>query len=141
MKLRGILVSVGWSVMISSIILQVLYVTPALDWREYVLLVLASLLSGALIVDLGDVILGYFLVLLFSFSIMTFTIGVLPSVTGAVQSGFMASDLLVSNGLLTIVKATFPGVWVVCLLAGIVGGGIGERLEPYYEQKGSEVQK
>ena len=141
MKARAILVAFGWSFIISSIILQVLYVTPALSWPHYVLLVLASLMCGMLIVDLGDIILSYFMVLLFSFSTTVFFLGVLPSIAGTLQSGFMTSDLIISVSMLMIAKSTFPGVWVLCLLAGMLGGGIGERIEPFPGEENEEAPK
>jgi len=141
MNTRTVLVAVGWSFLISSIILQALYVTPVLSWPFYVLLVLASLICGMLIVDLKDIILSYFVVLLFSFSTITFFLGVLPSLTGKLQTGFLTSDLVVSSAVLMIVKSTFPGVWVFCLLSGIFGGGIGERIEPFPEFEDDEVSR
>ena len=141
MRARTILVAFGWSFIISSIILQALYVTPTLSWAYYVLLVLASVMCGMLIVDLGDIIMSYFMVLLFSFSTATFFLGVLPSVAGALQSGFMTSDLVVSSAMLMIAKSTFPGVWVLCLLAGMLGGGIGERIEPFPGEESEEAPK
>jgi hypothetical protein len=141
MNARTVLVAAGWSFIISSVILQVLYVTPTISWSCYVILVLASVMCGILIVDLKDIILSYFLVLLFSFSVTTFMLGILPSVTGMLQSGFMTSDLIVSFAILMIVKSTFPGIWVFCLLAGILGGGIGETIEPFFEEEDYGVQK
>jgi hypothetical protein len=132
---RTIIVAFGWAFLISSIILQVLYVTPVMSWPHYILLVLVSTVCGMLIVDLQDVVLSYFLVLLFSFSLTTFFLGVLPSLTGALQSGFMASDLVVSSAIMMIIRSTFPSVWVLCLLAGVIGGGIGERIEPFAEEE------
>ena len=111
-----------------------LYVSPGLQWAHYVLLIFVSAVCGMLIVDLKDVILSYFLVMLFSFSMTTFVFGVLPSITGALRSGFMASDLVVSSAVMMIIKSTFPGVWVLCLLGGVIGGGIGERIEPLVEE-------
>jgi len=98
-------------------------------------------MCGMLIVDLGDIIMSYFMVLLFSFSTATFFLGVLPSVAGALQSGFMTSDLVVSSAMLMIAKSTFPGVWVLCLLAGMLGGGIGERIEPFPGEESEEAPK
>lgn len=139
MNTRTVLVAAGWSFLISSIVLQVLYVTPGLSWYHYVLLVLASLISGTLIVDLKDVVISYFMVVVLSFSTMTFFLGVLPSIAGKLQSGLLTSDLVVSSALTMVMKITFPGVWVLCLLSGIIGGGIGERVEPFMEIADNEA--
>jgi len=134
MKTRTIMVTFAWSLVISSIILQVLYVTPDISWPHYVLFALASTLCGVMIVDLGDLILSYFVVLPMSFFLTTFFLGILPSITGKLQTRFLASDLLVSYALTMIIKSTFPSVWVICLLAGILGSGIGEWIEPIPEK-------
>ncbi|MCJ7719515.1 hypothetical protein MUO69_06260 [Candidatus Bathyarchaeota archaeon] len=133
MKIQTILVAVAWSFIISSIVLQVLYVTPGLSWPYIVLLMLGSFLSGILIVDLKDVILSYFFVLPSSLFTMTFVLGILPSITGKLQTGFMTSDLVISSAFTLVMKNTFPIVWVLCLLAGVIGGGVGERIEPLAE--------
>jgi hypothetical protein len=40
-----------------------------------------------------------------------------------------------------IFRSTFPGVWVLCLLAGMLGGGIGERIEPFAGEEDYGVPK
>jgi len=135
MNIRTVPVACAWSFIISSIILQVLYVTPEISWPHYILFALGSIVCGIVIVDLEDVILGYFIVLPLSLFTSAFFLGILPSITGKVQSGFLTSDLLVSSAFTMIMKSTFPGVWIVCLLTGILGSGIGERIEPISEAK------
>jgi len=131
MDTKAVLVAVAWAFIMSSIILQVLYVTPELSWPYITLLVLGSFVSGILIVDLKDVILSYFIVLPLSLFTMTFILGILPSITGKLQSGFLASDLVISYAFTLIIKSTFPAVWILCLLAGILGSGLGEKIEPF----------
>jgi hypothetical protein len=129
MNTRTLLIALGWSLAISSIILQVLYTSPSLEWYHYVLLLLVSMLSGAVIIDLRDIILSYIIVLPLSLGTMIFIMGILPALAGKLASGSMAIDLVAGMVINMIMRSTFPGVWVLCLIAGIVGGGIGERIE------------
>jgi hypothetical protein len=130
MRRRTVLVALGWSFLLSSIILQVLYVTPTISVPVYALLVLVSIMCGMLIVDLQDVVLSYFMVVLLSLLITVFMLGVMPSLTGSLPSGFTGIDLIMSSAVMMVATSTFPGVWVLCLLAGVLGGGIGEWIEP-----------
>ncbi len=141
MKAKTVLVALGWSFLISSIILQVLYVTPAISAPFYVLLLLVSAMCGMLIADLQDIILSYFMVMLFSFFTTVFILGVLPSITGSLQSGVMGLNLVLSSAIMMVMQSTFPGVWVLCLFAGVIGGGIGEWIEPIGEDEDSEGSK
>lgn len=141
MKGKTVLVAFGWSFLISSIILQVLYVTPTISAPFYALLVLVSIMCGMLIVDLQDIVLSYFMVVVLSFFTTVFLLGVMPSLTGSLPSGFTGVDLIVSSAIMMVMTSTFPGVWVLCLLAGVLGGGIGEWIEPLGGDEGSEGQK
>lgn len=126
MKLEPIFILCGWSIIISSILLQALYVGPMLSWLHWILLLLASILSGIVLVDLRIIVLGYFPVLALSLLITFFCLAGLPVITGAVLFDVFTDILSVS--IVLVMQSTFPGVWIMCLLAGIFGGGIGERL-------------
>jgi len=131
MKPKSILVALGWAVAICSVILQVLYTSSGsgLLWYHYALLFLVSMLGGIAIVDLKDVILGYFIVFPLSFATLIFVMGILPGVTGKLQSGTMALDVIGGMAINLVMRITFPGVWVLCLLGSILGCGIGEKIE------------
>lgn len=131
MKPKSILIALGWTVTICSVILQVLYTSsgPGLLWYHYAALFLVSMLAGIVIVDLKDVILGYFIVFPLSFATLIFVMGVLPGAAGKLQSGTMALDVIGGMAINMVMRITFPGVWVLCLLGGILGCGIGERIE------------
>jgi len=131
MKPKSILIALGWSVTICSVILQVIYTSSGsgLLWYHYAALFLISMLGGIAIVDLKDVILGYFIVLPMSFATLIFVMGILPGVAGKLQSGTMAVDVIGGMAINLVMRMTFPSVWVLCLLGGILGCGIGERIE------------
>lgn len=131
MKIKSLLIILGWTVSICSVILQMLYTSSGtgLLWYHYIALFAISMLGGIAIVDLKDVILGYFIVFPLSFSLLIFIMGILPSFTGKLQSGTMALDVIGGMTINLVMRTTFPGVWVLCLLAGILGCGIGERIE------------
>ena len=112
--------------MMASIMLQALYVSPMLGWLHWVLLAFASFFSGVVLVDLKTIVLGYFPVLALSLLIVLFFLAGLPVITGGILLGVFMDTLSVSAIL--VVRSTFPGVWIMCLLAGVFGGGVGERL-------------
>jgi len=131
MNLKTVVIGVGWTIAICSVVLQVLYTSSgtALLWYHYVILFLISMLSGVAIVDLKDIILSYFIVFPLSLFMMIFIMGVLPGIAGKIQSGSMALDLVTGMAVNLVMRTTFPGVWVLCLLGSIVGCGIGEKIE------------
>jgi hypothetical protein len=129
MNTRTLLIALCWALATSSIVLQALYTYPSLQWFHYVLLLLISVLSGAVIVDLRDIILSYIIVLPLSLALMIFIMGILPALAGKLASGSMAMELVAAMVINMIMRSTFPGVWVLCLIAGIIGGGIGEKIE------------
>lgn len=127
MKLNLLLIPCGWTILISSIILQALYISPMLMWFHWLLLLLASILSGILLVDLKRIVLSYFVVVALSLFVIIFCLALLPVIAGKVLLETVV-DTLLGSAMVMVVRSTFPGVWIMCLLGGILGGGIGERL-------------
>jgi hypothetical protein len=133
MNIKTALISVAWAFTVSSIILIAFYENPSVPWAHNILILLTGILCGILIVDLKDVILGFFIVFPLSLLMTTFFLAVLPAVTGKLQSGFMAIDILASYAIGLVLKSTFPVTWILCLMSGIFGCAIGERIEPLEE--------
>lgn len=126
MRKKTIIILATWATMISSIILQTLYSSPTLTWFQYLFLFLISTLSGILIADLKEIVLGYFIVVILSLFMMTFCLAMLPSITGKVLPDPSLADLLIQTAIVMVVRATFPSVWICCLLAVILGSAIAE---------------
>lgn len=122
----SIIILSGWAVTISSIVLQALYLSPLLTWFHYLSIFLASVLCGAMILDLKDIILGYLVVIPLSFFIMIFCLAALPGLTGKTLLTKSSLDLSVQYALVIVVRSTFPAVWIECLMAAILGGAIAE---------------
>jgi len=124
MRKKTITILAAWAAIISSIILQALYSSPMLTWFHYLSLFLISTLSGILIADLKEIILGYFIVVLLSVLIIICCLAILPSITGKVLPSLV--DLLVQSAIVLVMRSTFPSVWILCLLAVILGSAIAE---------------
>jgi len=127
LKPKIIFILCGWTILTSSIILQSLYTSPTLSWFHWLLLLLASIFSGILLTDLKTVVLGYFVVIALSLFFIIFCLSILPVITGKVLFA-AALDTLLGSAIVMVIRSTFPGVWIMCLLGGILGGGVGERL-------------
>jgi hypothetical protein len=129
MKTKTIAILTGWAFIISSIILQSLYISPLLLWFHYILLFITSLLCGMIIVDLKDIILGYFFVIPISLLTMIFCLAVLPEITGKILLTSLSLDMLIQSAVIIILRSTFPSVWILCLIAAILGAALGEKLK------------
>jgi len=126
MRKKTITILAAWATIISSIILQALYSSPMLIWFHYLSLFLISTLSGILIADLKEIILGYFIVVLLSVLIIIFCLAILPGITGKILLDPSLADLLVQSAIVLVMRSTFPSVWILCLLAVILGSAIAE---------------
>jgi hypothetical protein len=118
-----------WAITASAIILQALYVQPLLTWHHYLFLFIASILPGILLADLKEIIIGYFIMCLLSLFIMTFSLAILPVISGKVPPIPSLIDMLLQSALITIFRSTLPSVWILCLISAILGSAIAEYLK------------
>jgi hypothetical protein len=115
-------------VITASIILNRLFqgLEASLSAPEFLLIFLASVLAGILLVDPETIILGY--VGLLALSIAIVYVGfTLPVLVGSIQSAVLAQSLM--EGTIGIIaRIVFFYLLIPCLMGGILGGIIGERL-------------
>ena len=113
-----------WSLAIASIFAQALYQRSYLTLLDQTLVVLTCLVAGALITDLGRALLGYILAMGLGVALL-YTLSTLPASLGAVPSpSNQTVDIL---WISIIFRSTFPFLFIVSLLASIIGSGLGEK--------------
>jgi len=117
-------VTLGWAVMVASLIVQALYVRQALTESEIVLLFVVSVVAGALLVDIERMVLSF--VMAFGLAVVfSYFCLILPSLLGLVG---VAAEALYSAAVAMIFPAVFPSPFFVTILGGFLGSFIGESL-------------
>jgi hypothetical protein len=119
---EDVLVILGWSMIISSIVLQTVYETPLLTSSALFILFVLSVIAGATLIDAVKVIIGcavsILLSVLFSFLCLIF-----PSF----YLGSSLSQLVYAEAIIMIFRVMVPTVPVVCFLGAVIGGYVGEK--------------
>jgi len=128
-KIADLLLTVGWSVTTSFIILQALYqrLQEPLTPTEVVLIFIVSAFAGMLIVDAEAIILSYLGLLSLSILTVYFSL-TLPASLGVIQYASLRAILF--EGVIGIVtRIALLYLLLPCLIGGILGGILGERLK------------
>ena len=121
-----ILITLGWSTTVASIVLQAVYQRPLLTSFEITLLFTISALTGMILIDPEAIISSYAGTLFLSVFIM-FACLTLPPTMDATTPLTMLQHLYA--GALTIIfRSIFPTVIMACLIGAITGGIIGEKI-------------
>ena len=123
--IKDLSVTVAWSLIMSSIMLQSLYERPLLTALDLTLLFLASFFAGLILVDAGIIVFGYMGSLVLSLLTMFVSLS-LPALLGRVKYLELES-LVYSEALSSIVRIVFPVVLVICLVGAFLGGIMGEH--------------
>lgn len=124
-KQYGIVVS--WSVLISSVLLYSVLMSPP-PILSYILLGLASFFAGVVLVDLDVIIVGCLITFALCVAMMFIALS-LPVFLGTLSHAVL-SDLVYTQALRMIFYATFPISIILCLVTGILGGYVGEKVFP-----------
>ncbi len=129
LRVRNALITVGWAIVTSSIILQTLYQQPALSALDYLSIFAVSLLAGLLLSDVEAAVLGCAGSLVITVLIM-FICLILPANLGEVRYGHLA-DLLYGGALVMILRSMLPVSVILCLIGGLIGSFLAESLGLY----------
>lgn len=124
---RNILVTVGWALMMASVILQALYERLALETLDLVFLFFISVVAGVVLIEADAIIYGWLGSLLMS-AAMIFAFLTLPATLGVL--GHVASGGALATGATVVVfrSMILPSpTFLICLVGGLAGGFIGER--------------
>lgn len=133
-RVRDISVIVGWGVGMAAIILQALYqglLTPL----DLAILLAISALAGVILLDPGIIIVAYVSSLSLSVLVI-FACLTLPATSGAVEHALL-QDLIYQQTIIMMTRGLLllsydPPIPVIpsllCLLAALIGGLIGEKL-------------
>ena len=126
-RVRSVLVTLGWAITIASVVLQTLYQRPLLTALDVTLLFLISVLAGMALVDAEVIVLSYVGSLSLSILIM-FGCLTLPAALGRIRYAQL-NELLYGGAVVMILRSMFPALWpLVCLIGGLAGGFAGEKL-------------
>jgi hypothetical protein len=124
---KNLLVILGWSIIVASIILQRLYQGPLLLAQDYFIVFVASILAAMIIVDAKTIILGWMGSTLISISIMLVCLS-LPGIVDEVSTNFVL-EFLYAGAIVMIFRAIFPVTIILIFIGAIIGGIIGERIQ------------
>jgi len=123
-ELRDAAVTAGWAVAIDSVILRALYFRPFLMELDFLLLFLASVLVGAVLVDIETVVASFVGAFVLAVAIAYFCL-TLPDILGVVGA---AGRALSSGAIVMVFKSIFPLPLLVILFGCLLGSIVGERL-------------
>jgi len=139
-RIFALLVSVCWAFMLSSIMLPSLYrkvdyqlryglsTTPYSFWfsaLEFGMIMGVSVLAGLLLVDADKIVYGTFVTLILTVIIMFCGLS-LPAILGR---GFEINRVaLYSISIVKVFESVLLGPMLLCFLAAVFGGILGERL-------------
>jgi len=128
LKSRTFLIVCSWIVITTSTLLNAVLRGPFLQWYDYLILILASLLAGALIIDLKKVVVYTLITLAATYALSLFCLSALPILTGKIIWASETINLTLEAGIIMVVRATFPTLWIIYFLVALIGGFIGESL-------------
>lgn len=123
-----VLMILGWGATMASIMLQALYerLFSTLTAWDLLLLFLVSVLAGMVLVDPTVIVLGY-VVSLSVTTIIMFICLTSPALLGVLLYPAFR-EVMYEGALVTVFRTILPVPLIVCLIAGLIGGVIGERL-------------
>ena len=137
MRIEDFAITLGWAIIVASIILQAMYkpryaltiVSPlSLTILDYFGLLAASVLAGIILSDAQKVLLGYIASLFMSVLIMFLAL-ISPAFLGTVKYVSAGGlSLLYGGAIVLIFQHVFPYAMFVIFLGGVLGGILGERL-------------
>jgi len=122
-ELRDLAATVGWAVVLSSIISPALYVRDSLAESDFVLLFFGSAIVGAVLADLERLIISCVVAITSSLAIIYVCLN-LPVILNLAVAG----EALGVTAVVMIFRAIFPISIVVILFGGLLGSFVGERL-------------
>ena len=123
MILRDILIAFGWSLILSSIILQALYTRPMLCEMDILLIFVASFLAGLMFRELATAVLCWFCSIFICVALMTLCLNT-PVFLGI--SRF--APLIEYSSILMIFRGVFPLPLISSLFGCLVGNVVREKL-------------
>jgi len=127
-KLRAVLITIGWTLITSTIILNALYqrIEEPMTLTEIALVFLVSVLTGMLLVDAEVVILSYVALLLLSI-FTVYTSLTFPASLGVIQYASLRA-ILMEGAIGIVIRVVLVYILIPCLMGVIIGGILGERL-------------
>jgi len=123
-RLEGLLVTLGWGLVLAAVSLHTLYVEPVLSSMDVLILFLVSLIAGALLKEIETFVVGFVLALGSSVLLMLFCLS-LPGIFGVTGE---VTSMLYDVAIVTVARSIFPAPFVAILLGGFFGNMLGERL-------------
>lgn len=123
---RTFLAVLGWAVMIASIVLQRIYTQPLLTWLDYVLLFIVNFSAGVVLLNARRVLIGWICATILGMFLM-FLILSMPAFLGWVRHAEF-TEYLYFGSLVMIFKAMFPSAYIMCFIAAVFGGFVGEEV-------------
>lgn len=138
---RNALITLGWTILIAALILQAFYgghcytpehlstYGPTLTLLDVIALFALSVLPGLASFDLELLVKMYFWSLLLSIVLIYLCI-TLPSYLGVITIAAL-QQLLAQGAIVFIFRSMMPSS-IICLMGGLVGAFLGERLNLGY---------
>ena len=123
-EFRDIAATVGWAIVIASIVLQALYIRFFLTELELILLFLVSTVVGSVLVDVGKVVVGFVGAVALAIVIAYFCL-ILPSM---LRIAGVTGEAMYSGAIVMIFRSTFPIPLIAILFGGFFGSFVGEML-------------
>jgi len=124
-RTRDFLVVIGWALILSSIILQSLYIREFLTFMDLLALFFASVFAGVILVDAERILYGFVGVIVLCL-LLVFLCLTLPIALGKLQSADLAQALYGATLIMIFRSMLATATPVVVLIGGLVGGALGE---------------
>lgn len=121
---KDVATTVGWAIVIASIVSQALYVRVSLIELDLILLFLTSVVAGSVVADLETLIASFLAAMVLGL-LMIYSLLTLPSI---LKIAGVASGDLYSGAILMIFRNVFPIPLIIVLFGGLLGSFVGERL-------------
>lgn len=113
-----------WAVSLAAVYLQAIYQRASLTLADDVVAFAICIIAGALLVDLGRAVLGYFIAIPAGM-ILTLVFVALPALDGAIPPP--GDQVVLSLWIEIVFKLIFPAQFLLFLVGAVLGSFIGER--------------
>lgn len=125
-SLRDGLIIGGWSLILANLILDPIYQGLPLNIWNLLSIFLVSAFAGFILIDADRIVMAALATLLLSATIIFLCLS-LPALLGKIGASQLGG-LLYAGALRLVVKYVFPFPIALCILGGLVGGMIGEKV-------------
>ena len=119
-----LLTFVFWSLLLSNVTLYFSFFVTAFSLLKYVFWAVSGFIAGLLIVNFRRIIVLSLLSYFFS-AVIVFVVLSLPVILGTLSCPLLSS-LVYSQNLKIIFSATFPFMFLINIMFGVLGGYFGE---------------